>query len=735
MAGRQIGNYRIIDYLGSGGFGSVFKAEDINTPGRIVAIKELHRKHTRSATIKQRFFQEALAMARLDHANLPRLHTFGEDQGSYYLVMEFLSGKPLSEEIHEKGAIETSRAASIIAEVLNALSYAHRNQIIHRDLKPDNVMILEGDSLQIKVLDFGIARMVGGENLTVAGEGFGTPAYMSPERIRGETDIDQRTDIYAAGIVLYEMLAGHLPFDSKASDPAVYWAEMRDFHMSQPLPSLASIGISEELERIINKATAKKPDNRYATADEMLADLSLVSDIRAGGALVRQAATLLLSIAPSPAEVYVDGLLRGNSDQATGRIFIENLSPGLHEVKVSRSGFNEYKISVSLEEGLRTDLQVALAARPTMVMPTAENTGAIDSGTSRIQSGEDVATALLQVEGLPAGATIFVDSQAVALAGEDGRATLHLVPGKHEVQATAPSGALVKRTVAVNKQDSGSFRTMTFSSLQAARTQPKSAAVENEQSRAGKKIAAAVAVILLLALATTAYFVIRGPRTTALTDQNKSQEELAATQKQLSELQRQLEELQKKAEGGSLAEKENIEAERKRLEAEKKKLESQQKPGEEKPAAPEKPVSTESVLTNPPAPSTEPARQENQPAADSNTCLVVAVTNSDGQPAAGIRIVCDENTGSTSNVHHGHTGANGRWHQCGFTPGSSVRIALFGGRRILGTEQRVMQRGPNLAFLRIDRDPRNEAAPDPGAQTGDQPAVRPGRRPLLRRRP
>lgn len=733
MAGRQIGNYRIIDYLGSGGFGSVFKAEDINTPGRIVAIKELHRKHTRSATIKQRFFQEALAMAKLDHANLPRLHTFGEDQGSYYLVMEFLSGKPLSEEIQGKGAIETNRAAAIIAEVLSALSYAHCNGVIHRDLKPDNVMLLEGDSLQIKVLDFGIARMVGGENLTMAGEGFGTPAYMSPERIRGETDIDQRTDIYAAGIVLYEMLAGHLPFESKASDPAVYWAEMRDFHMSQPLPSLASIGISAELERIINKATAKKAENRYRAADEMLADLSNVSDIRASGALAAKSATLLLSVAPSPAEVYVDNLLRGTSDKATGRVFIENLSPGLHDVRVSKSGYNEYKISVSLEEGRKTDLQVALAARPTLAMPAAENTAPIDLGTARMQSGEDVATALLQVEGLPAGATIFVDSKAVALAGDDGRATLHLDPGMHEVQASAPGGSLIKQTVAVNKQDSGSFRTMTFPFGHTAPTQAK----VSRNGSAGKKIAAAVAVILLLALAATAYFVIRGPqRASVPVDQNTSAD--SKSEDEIANLRRQIEELQKKEQESSLAEKEKIESERKRLEAEKKKLESQQKPGEEKPAAPEKSAPTESALTNPP--STEPAKQQSQEAAvaDSNTCLVVAVTGPDGQPAAGVRIVCDENSGSLI-PHRGHTGANGRWHECGFTPGSSIRIVLFRGRAILGTEQRVIQRGPNLAFLRIDRDPRKEAAPDPGAQTGDQPApagpVRPGRRPLLRRRP
>src|SRR5262249_54921975 len=149
MSGRRIGNYHITDYIGSGGFGSVFKAEDVNTPGRIVAIKELHRKHARNSMIKQRFFQEAVAMARLDHPNLPRLYTFGEDNGSYYLVMEFIAGKLLSDELHEKGSIDPEPAVSIISQVLEAVSYAHRNGIIHRDLKPDNIMLI-GDGSSLK---------------------------------------------------------------------------------------------------------------------------------------------------------------------------------------------------------------------------------------------------------------------------------------------------------------------------------------------------------------------------------------------------------------------------------------------------------------------------------------------------------------------------------------------------------------------------------------------------------
>src|SRR5215216_7416707 len=132
MSSRRIGNYQITDYIGSGGFGSVFRAEDVTTPGRVVAIKELHKKHTRNNVIKQRFFQEAVAMARLDHPNLPRLFTFGEDNGSYYLVMEFLSGRQLSDELQE-GPLPPATAIETVKQILEALSYAHRNGIIHRD--------------------------------------------------------------------------------------------------------------------------------------------------------------------------------------------------------------------------------------------------------------------------------------------------------------------------------------------------------------------------------------------------------------------------------------------------------------------------------------------------------------------------------------------------------------------------------------------------------------------------
>jgi serine/threonine protein kinase len=354
---RKIGNYRIVEYIGGGGFGSVFKAEDTTSPGRIVAIKELHRKHTRSQVIKQRFFQEALAMARLSHPNLPQIYSFGEEDGCYYLVMEFISGRPLSEQIERYGAMPPERAIAIMGQVLSAVGYAHRCGIIHRDLKPDNIMLV-GDADAVKVLDFGIAKILWGEKITLSRQDIGTPSYMSPERLAGSSQIDHRTDIYSLGIIMFEMLSGHVPFESKATDPVTFWAEMRKLHLEAELPSLAPFGVPPELEQAVRKAAAKRPEDRYATAEDMLAAL---------GSKPRSA-SLLLSIAPSPAEVFVDDLWRGSSDQATGRILISNLTPGAHNIRVSKRGYEPYSIDLLVPDGQQVELRVALAARQTVAI-------------------------------------------------------------------------------------------------------------------------------------------------------------------------------------------------------------------------------------------------------------------------------------------------------------------------------------------------------------------------------
>ncbi len=691
MSSRRIGNYQILDYIGSGGFGSVFKAEDVHTPGRIVAIKELHKKHTRNTSIKQRFFQEAIAMARLDHPNLPRLYTFGEDNGSYYLVMEFLSGHPLTEQIQQDGAVPQARALAILAEVLEGVSYAHRNGIIHRDLKPDNVFLMkDGDRLRVKVLDFGIARIVGGENLTLTGESFGTPNYMSPERITGGQSIDQRTDIYALGIILFEMLTGKAPFESKATDPALYWSEMRTRHESELLPSMAPLGVSEELDRIARKATAKRIEDRYTTADEMLADLRKVESAGSAVATVETSARLALATAPGAAEVFVDNISRGVSDEANGRIMIESLAPGLHSVRVSKTGYSDYKISVSLEENRQTDLQVALAARATMAMPQAEDTGPVDAKTIRVESRDEIETALFVVEGIPSASTIFVGDRAVAQAGDDGRATIRLNPGVHEIQVTAPSGVGAKRMVTVTGQDTGSLNTIKMPLEPAAVvTKPMSSAVtDREPSRPGKKLAAAAALMILLALVVAAYFVLRGPERSAAQANEPAaptDPQREAMAKTAADSERAIREAQQAAE------------DQQRTTAALKALQKEFEDFEEAKKAAEKEAQKQAGTAPTPAPVTP-----RQPTAQADACVDVLVVGPAGEPLPRMKVALF----SGGNLSGGSTDANGRWGRCGVAAGQAVRVEVIGPRRgTLGMRQRVVEPGKNEFVIRVNREP------------------------------
>ena len=714
MSSRRIGNYQIVDYIGNGGFGSVFKAEDVNTPGRIVAIKELHKKHTRNTSIKQRFFQEAIAMARLDHPNLPRLYTFGEDNGSYYLVMEFLSGHPLTDQIQQDGAIPQARALPILAEVLEGVSYAHRNGIIHRDLKPDNVFLMkDGDRLRVKVLDFGIARIVGGENLTLTGESFGTPNYMSPERITGGQSIDQRTDIYALGIILFEMLTGKAPFESKATDPALYWSEMCTRHESEPLPSMASLGVLEEIDRIARRATAKRIEDRYTTADEMLADLRNVESSGAAVATVGMSARLALAIAPGAAEVFVDNISRGVSDETSGRILIESLAPGLHSVRVSKSGYSDYKINVSLEDNRQTDLQVALAARATMAIAQTEDTAPVDAQTIRGDKSDEIKTAIFVVEGIPSESTIFIGSEAVAKAGDDGRATIKLNPGVHEIQVTAPSGAGAKRMVTVTGQDTGSLNTIKMPlDTAAVVTQPMSS-TDRGPSGPGKRLATATAVVILLALVVAAYFVLRGP------ERGKAQADAAASAAQQGESisQAVVDESER-----AIRDAQRVAEDQQKADAEIKALQKELKAVEDEKKAAEKEAQKLGATAPTPAPQPEPPRQ---PPAQSDACVDVLVVSPTGEPLPRMKVAIF----SGGNLSGGLTGADGRWGRCGVAAGQAVRVEVIGPRRTIGMRQRIVEPGKNEFVIRVNREPQmGMPLNNQPAQTQDWPKKQDGQK-------
>jgi len=741
MGSRQIGNYRVIEYVGSGGFGSVFKAEDVNSPGRIVAIKELHKKHTRSTVIKQRFFQEALAMARLDHPNLPRLYTFGEDNGCYYLVMEFVSGSPLNEELEDKGPFTPERAVPIVTQVLEAVGYAHKNGVIHRDLKPDNIILVrdklvsEKDSILVKVLDFGIAKMVGGENLTMTGEGFGTPSYMSPERILGRSELDLRTDIYSVGIILYEMLTGAVPFQTSSTDPALFWAEMRRLHETEPIPPLTQYGVSPELEGIIRKATAKRIEDRYSTAEEMLVAL------RGGQAT----ASLLLFTSPGSADVFVDKIQRGTSDQERGRLLVEGLTPGLHSVRVARAGYEPYKIDMVLEANRRTDLQVQLPARSTVAIPRFDDVQS-DAGTSKISTGDDAKTAMLVLESLPAGSSVaFAGGQRIR-AGEDGRATVALGPGTHEIEVTDPSGGSKRKTVTITDQELGSFKTVAMDpaprpTTAAPEYAPTNASVyappEPVQKRAraaapiaspaaavvvkrstGKLVAALISVGIFAALAVAAIIVIRGPgkapQQQAAVDANAAA--LVPTPSQTPEPQPSADQ---SAGPASPAPTPNTNKNAVASKDEQKKQNTQValKPIEEETPKPSRNPHETSQLSVPATPTPTPVvtRPIDEADTEGGTCLIVIVTGPAGNAVPGARVaVTDE-----PSVYQGMTGPNGRWRRCGLTPGHRVMVRVFKGGNMIGAKQDVLTAGRNFIGVQIQQtaDPYSESS-RPGRKPG-----------------
>ena len=211
MVGQTVGKYRVVSRLGRGGMGTVYKAVD-ETLDREVAIKCLNADLGDPDLLK-RFRAEAITLARLNHPNIATLFELGDHDGQMLMVMEFVRGDTFDRLSQREGPLDVARAAQLCAQVLDALDHAHRAGIVHRDLKPANLMLTQTGL--VKVMDFGLARMVGTEHLTNDGYMVGTPAYMSPEQVLGH-DIDGRADLYAMGVVLFRLLTSELPFKAES---------------------------------------------------------------------------------------------------------------------------------------------------------------------------------------------------------------------------------------------------------------------------------------------------------------------------------------------------------------------------------------------------------------------------------------------------------------------------------------------------------------------------------------
>jgi serine/threonine protein kinase len=269
------GKYQVEGLLGQGGMGAVYRATHA-VSGKRVAVKWMLPAAGASEELAERFVREARATARIDHPNVVDVYDVGTQDGSVYLVMELLYGESLAERL-DRGSLEQTEAVALLMPALRAVAAAHAQGVIHRDLKPDNIFLCEGpdgEPREPKVLDFGISKIAAGSDLrdmslTQSGTVMGTPFYMSPEQVRGLRDVDERGDVYAIGVILYEMLTGVCPFDGETYNELIL-----KIVTEEPTP-LASLNpaVDPILTAVISRAMARNRDDRHPNIAALAADL------------------------------------------------------------------------------------------------------------------------------------------------------------------------------------------------------------------------------------------------------------------------------------------------------------------------------------------------------------------------------------------------------------------------------------------------------------------------------
>src|SRR4051794_29059332 len=293
------GRYKLEAKLGSGGMSTVYLARD-TTLDRSVAVKVMHREMSEQADQLERFRQEARAVAKLSHPNVVAVIDAGEDGGHPYIVFEYVEGETLKQRIARVGALDPQEALAYAIEIARGLTVAHARKMIHRDIKPQNVLIdAEG---RAKLTDFGISRQLEQDGMTATGRVLGTTDYVSPEQAMGQP-VDQRSDIYSLGVVLYEMLAGQVPFQADSQ----VGVAMK--HVNDELPDVQQQRpeLSAAAALVVERATTKDPADRYQAVGEMIDDLSTALEVEAARAGVASGeATSVLEAVP-PAERKLAG--------------------------------------------------------------------------------------------------------------------------------------------------------------------------------------------------------------------------------------------------------------------------------------------------------------------------------------------------------------------------------------------------------------------------------------------
>lgn len=269
---RQLGRYEVIEELGQGAMGVVYKATD-PLIDRVVAIKTINLSMAmdEKEEYEGRFYQEAKAAGRLNHPNIVTIYDVGKSGDIAYIAMEFLQGRELRDILNENRILPVAQTLDIIAQIASGLAYAHEHDIVHRDIKPSNIMVMRDN--HAKITDFGIARMASAAVRTQTGMVLGSPKYMSPEQVMGRA-LDQRSDIFSLGVMLYEMLTGQSPFSGENVNAIMY----QTLNAVPPPPNSLNPAVPEMLNFIVAKALAKGVDDRYQEARGLAEDLRACRD-------------------------------------------------------------------------------------------------------------------------------------------------------------------------------------------------------------------------------------------------------------------------------------------------------------------------------------------------------------------------------------------------------------------------------------------------------------------------
>ncbi|MBI5531088.1 MAG: serine/threonine protein kinase [Deltaproteobacteria bacterium] len=391
------GRYEVLEALGEGGMGTVYRVRH-KVLQRLFAMKVLRREVAREKDLCTRFIQEARTAATISHPNVVQITDYGQlVDGTPYFVMELLEGKPLSKMIKAGGPLPAARAVRIVEQIAGGVGAAHRAGVVHRDLKPDNVFVLEteGSWAQVKILDFGVAKVAGSASITRTGMVFGSPHYMSPEQASGQP-VDHRADIYAVGVIMYELFTGRVPFEADT-----FMGVLTKHMFMAPESFEAKVGEAARelgaLEDITLRCLEKKPENRFPTMDGLVAAIEEVVELGAGDRIdvrpsnvgsERRHSVPVFRLAdemepPQPLEIKAARALRSSADRQTRFAIVSMIVAGCMLI-----------LAVGILLWVRTPQRVEVPVPAGSVpVATASQTVPIPVPTAAISTGAPTTTA------------------------------------------------------------------------------------------------------------------------------------------------------------------------------------------------------------------------------------------------------------------------------------------------------------------------------------------------------